>query len=208
MCLEQKILLQTKSLTLLKQLLKSYFELLKKYCVNICTLELPVLVRVLEIIHDTDGWALLSEEDMGIPVQEMIDIQKKRYIDLLKRLPFHKKGNTLGIYGTGKHTEGLLSLYEKWIGEIQCELVFIDSQRDHGTYKGRRVTHYQRIPEQKLDGIVVSSFIYEREMARNVESLRLNIPIYTFYQEWNGDVFSRYEIFEALERRNDGKKAR
>ena len=43
--------------------------------------------------------------------------------------------------------------------------------------------------------IIISSFIYEREMIRHVKEISQDIPVYTFYRELNGDIFSDYEVF-------------
>lgn len=103
--------------------------------------------------------------------------------NLLRRLPFSEK-QKLAIYGMGEHTEHLLSGYRKQIGPINAEFIFIDSKRrTHSSdYYGHDIYNVKDIGEVELDGIILSSYIYEEEMYQTIKNLYGNrFKVYRFY---------------------------
>lgn len=194
-CKAQGIELSVEASDLLVQTMEDYFDLLKKSDWDDVSLDLSIVVRTLIIFHYINSLHLMQGIDLRFPILEIVKIQKELYIRKLKELPFNREGFKVGIYGTGKHTEGLFLLYEKLIGKIMCNIIFIDSKRDNDTYGNKKLVHIQRIGEMDLDLIVVSSFIYEQEMIRNVRRVQPEASVYTFYEELNEDIFSNYEIF-------------
>ena len=86
--------------------------------------------------------------------------------------PFSEK-QKLAIYGMGEHTEHLLSGYRKQIGPINAEFIFIDSKRrTHSTdYYGHDIYNVKDIGGVELDGIILSSYIYEEEMYQTIKNL-------------------------------------
>lgn len=194
-CIEQGIALSTEAEKLLENLLREYIDLLKKSCLNADSFDLSVLTRIQYIFSFINRWQLLQGIDLKCQMQEIVKIQRELYISRLKELPFDKKEYRVGIYGTGKHTEGLLSIYEKLIGKVICDLVFIDSVKDNEMYRNKKLVYIQRIEELKLDLIVISSFIYEQEMIHCVRKMNSKIPVYSFYDNLNEDIFSNYRFF-------------
>ena len=61
-------------------------------------------------------------------------------------------------------------------------------------YKGREVIHYKRI-DDSFHGIVISSYLYEKQMKENIRRTNEKIKIYTFYETLTNDVFSGCDIF-------------
>ena len=59
---------------------------------------------------------------------------------LLRGLPLSEK-QKLAIYGMGEHTQHLLSGYQKQVGPINAELIFIDSKRKTGVSKYLSLIH-------------------------------------------------------------------
>lgn len=194
-CKDQGIVLSGESSNLLVQTIEDYFELLKKSDWYNMSLDLSVLARILMVFHYISSLHLIQGIDLSFPIQEIVKLQKELYISKLSELPFHKKKYKVGIYGTGKHTEGLILLYEKLIGQIICDIVFIDSKKDNGTYRNKSLVHIRKIAGMDLDLIVVSSFIYEQKMIHNIRKVQPEASVYTFYEKLTEDIFSNYEIF-------------
>lgn len=194
-CEELEIVLGREAKESLKNMMKNYIDLLEGYQCNIYSLKISNLLRILTILHNIKCLRLVQDINQNYQVQDIIEVIRKIYIRVLKELPFNNKEYRVGIYGTGEHTEGLFLIYEKLIGEIVCELVFIDSQRDDEVYKNAKLVHFQRINTLELDQIVISSFIYEQEMKHNIREMQIEVPVYTFYEELDGDIFSNYKIF-------------
>ena len=177
-----------------------YFALLEELVpgfltVRLTELDLSMLARLLDIFSGMSRLQLLPEMEPDIKIREIAEAQKAGYISLLKKLPLGEEGRNVGIYGTGRHTEGMLAVYRKLIGEIRCNLIFIDSRRDNEKYHGCQLIHYQKISSQPLDMVVISSFIYQQEMISNLNKVRIDVPIITFYDGMDWDVFSECEKF-------------
>lgn len=102
---------------------------------------------------------------------------------LLRTLPLSEK-QKLAVYGMGEHTQHLLSGYQKQIGPINAELIFIDSKRK--TYSSKYfecdIYNVHDIGSLELDGIIFSSYIYEEEMVHTIKELYGNrFKLYRFY---------------------------
>lgn len=199
-CVEKEILLGNETEILLKATVEDYFALLEELVpgfltVRLTELDLSMLARLLDIFSGMSRLQLLPEMEPDIKIREIAEAQKAGYISLLKKLPLGEEGRNVGIYGTGRHTEGMLAVYRKLIGEIRCNLIFIDSRRDNEKYHGCQLIHYQKISSQPLDMVVISSFIYQQEMISNLNKVRIDVPIITFYDGMDWDVFSECEKF-------------
>ena len=73
-------------------------------------------------------------------------------------------------------------------------LIFIDSYIDDTIYKNRKVIHYRKIHDD-FDLIIISSFLYEKEMIDNLRNINKDVSIYRFYKNIRNDIFSDYKIF-------------
>lgn len=95
-------------------------------------------------------------------------VLENEFIHKLSIIPLNKKEAKVGIYGTGKHTESFMELYEQHFGEIKCELFFIvTSCEKEMSYWGRPVVSCHEIPKD-VDRILLSSMPYQREMQTNL----------------------------------------
>ena len=85
------------------------------------------------------------------------------------------------LHGIGKHTEKLFELYEKYIGEIKSSILFIVTKKENmDLFMGHEVVCVREIPDN-IDSIVLSSLIYQNEMAvqlMQVNSLEKSIYLY------------------------------
>lgn len=157
--------------------------------------DISLLNKLLHNLHYIYSENLrINRENIRRIILNVVKGLKRFYSTLLSRLPLHQKAWTIGIYGTGNHTEGLLAIFEKAVGSVDCKLVFIDSYREDGVYRGRKVINYKKIDES-LDLIIVSSFLYEKEMIQHIRDINSGIPICRFYEKAKEDMFSEYKIF-------------
>ncbi len=81
----------------------------------------------------------------------------------LKNLGLEEPDKKIGIYGTGKHTEDFLKLYETYAGRICCKLFFVMTTKNLDIYHGREVHDCNNLPTD-LDFIILSSSVYAEEM--------------------------------------------
>lgn len=183
------------SKTYLVNLSKEYISVIKKLYLNIVIDNLPLLKKLLNNLHLINCENLFfSVSCINLLIFKVIKEQEMAYIALLNGLPLKKENVIVGLYGAGKHTEGLLAIYEKLFGEIKCELIFIDSYIDDTIYKNRKVIHYRKIHDD-FDLIIISSFLYEKEMIDNLRNINKDVSIYRFYKNIRNDIFSDYKIF-------------
>lgn len=194
-CLDQNIMIGGEARNLLEQTAEEYLFIISKLVPNILSLDLAMLNRILYAFHCMQNWKIGWEMDLLHQINRIVDRQKSLYKNILQELPFGETGKTVGIYGTGKHTEGVLAIYQRVIGPICCNLIFIDSKKDDVIYQKRKLINYQKIKDMNFDMIVISSFIYEREMIAYIREISSEVPVYTFYNQLNGDIFSEYKIF-------------
>ncbi len=115
---------------------------------------------------------------------------------ILGELPLKNMHKRVGIYGIGKSTQALIKLYQRYIGEISCELFFIVTEKKIDTFMGRRVVIYREIPEGA--DVIVSSRIYQDEMLNvllenNIERERI-ITIYDSNMKHMSDMVMFAEI--------------
>ena len=194
-CINQNINLGLKSKKLFINFAQEYFAFLDMLCIDIEILDSSTLLKIFNVFYDLNYWGFIDSGKIKLQIQAIADEQKIRYVNLLKKIPFNQAAYKIGIYGTGRHTEGLLSIYEKLIGKVVCDIVFIDSKKEDHVYGGRNVINYRKLGDQDFDLIIISSFIYEQEMLKNLTEISSKFPIYTFYEGLVGDIFSDYKAF-------------
>lgn len=126
---------------------------------------------------------VISEREKQL-IERICGYREEYLYQELSKLPFSDEKAKIGIYGLGKHTQGLLRNYKKYVGEINCQITYINSDVNSYTiHIGLSdVINIADAGSAGLDGIVISSFIHEKEMydmARSV--IEDAIPIYTIY---------------------------
>lgn len=117
---------------------------------------------------------------------DTINKQYFKYIkSKLELLPFQSFGTKVGIYGKGKHTQKMLEAYRHSIGDIVCDLIYVDSY-DPGSVNDELKEMPINIRDAKgqIDVLVVSSFIYQLEMNDMIdEILGIDFPRILLYGE-------------------------
>lgn len=159
--------------------LRKYWEILKE--VRFDPKNLFCLLRCMENTLCLTG--TLSDREERLIEEAFIYHQKYLYSEL-KKLPFSDETKKIGIYGIGKHSRGLLKNYESIVGEIKCQIIYIDSNVISYT---RRIGYADIINicdagSTGLDGIVISSFLHEQELFEKAKNIIGNrVPVYTIY---------------------------
>lgn len=87
----------------------------------------------------------------------------------LSRLPLNQANRKIGIYGIGQHTEKLMTLYERYVAKICCDLYFIETQKHRKVYMGKQVVGCNQISKD-TDAVIVSSLLYGNEMLKELQN--------------------------------------
>lgn len=202
LCKKNNITLHDDSQDLFYDMVKGYGPFVEQYCLD-GGMELNLLNSILKNIkkimllcpeYQTMAKLLLKKVRDTVYRFRIYEKIERFYKKLLCDLPLNVEGCKVGIYGTGDHTEGLLAVYERLVGEITCSLVFIDSYRENGSYLGRDIINFRQV-DYSFDLIIISSFLYEQEMIENVRSINEKISIGAFYDGLKEDVFSGWDVY-------------
>lgn len=118
-------------------------------------------------------------------LQEFEEYKNAIIKNKLCKLTLTDSQKKIGIYGVGKHTDFIWDFYQKHIGDILCEIVFLDSNKRSFAEKknGYDIVNIKDAEELGLDEIIISSYQYEEEMyVKAREVIGISIPISTIYQ--------------------------
>lgn len=122
---------------------------------------------------------------------QTVNILREKYVDVLQQLPLNKKNQKVGFYGAGKHTQGLLTIYEKLIGTINAEIVYIVSDNSFDSKVGMKKISYKYI-DDSFEAVIVSSYIYNDEMLDNLLTVGSKARIINFYPLYKKDIFADF----------------
>lgn len=195
LCIEQNITLQDNAKNEFYNMVKNYESLIEHYGLNVGIEFLNIINGILRNLKNIALYCPENKMCTKWLIKKTEQKQKQFYKKILCDLPLNAEKCKVGVYGTGKHTEGLLVLYKELVGEICCNLVFIDSYKENGSYWGKSIIHYQQI-DNSFDLIIISSFLYRNEMTENVRNVNKEVPIYSFYGIINEDLFSEWNLCE------------
>lgn len=137
-----------------------------------------------------------NSEELYLKMFRMFKRQlKQETTDRMRKLPFYRKGYRIGLYGIGRHTKAILSLYKRLVGEIKCELYFIVTQKNCDKFFNRPVFSASECGEF-LDKIVISSKLYQQDMRENLIQQGINQEkMILLYQR--GDIFD-FTVIDKL----------
>lgn len=115
----------------------------------------------------------LSDSDFKEKKRTIYDKRKQLLIQVLEKLHLGQKGNRVAIYGCGKYTDKLLDFYERYVGAIEADVLFLISNvvDDNTKYRGCSVYSIKKLEGKTLDCIFISSPQYEKEMSNMVRQL-------------------------------------
>lgn len=171
------------------------------------TISIDQLASFLTVLKEVDKWDKKDQKFIidrfwtsKVQYQEMQQELKEQFRNAatgrMKQLPFHREGCRIGVYGIGRHTQALLNLYQKLVGEIQCDLFFIVTEKT--TEKVFNCPVFAVTECRGLaDEIIVSSKLNQQEMKENLlkEGLEED-KIILLYQQ--GEVCDLVTIEEVL----------
>ncbi len=116
------------------------------------------------------------------------------YRFVLQRCRLHDSQRKVGIYGAGKHTEGILSLYNFYYGTPKADIYIIQTVKDRDIFMGYPVIPVDEVKESELDQIIVSSFKFHDEMKATLEENANDAAIIDIYDTIIADVFADHQL--------------
>ena len=131
------------------------------------------------------------------------------YKCVLKRFLFECPEKTIGIYGAGKHTEGIINLYNHYYGVPLANLYVVQTVKDMDGFMGYPVISADDMEKYPLDCVVVSSFKYHDEMKSTLAETSVSVEVVDIYDTVISDVFADYQIvFEQSNSERDDRRQR
>jgi MoaA/NifB/PqqE/SkfB family radical SAM enzyme len=107
--------------------------------------------------------------------QRLTNYQDKfQYTKLILQMIFNDSaGRNIGIYGTGKHTDKMLQMYQELFGPFKCNLFFFDpSEEKWGKIYHNSIIHSPRdIDKYCLERVIISSFTYQDEIYTRIKDV-------------------------------------
>lgn len=103
--------------------------------------------------------------------KEIREQRKKVWSSHFAEIPLQSDNKKIGIYGTGRHTDTFLNKYQECVGEIEAEIIPIESNVRMGekTYRNRNIVNVEDIGIMSLDCIVIASSKYEQEIYNTIK---------------------------------------
>lgn len=100
------------------------------------------------------------------------EVKKEILSKLFYNYPLRNNNLRIGIFGTGMLCEKFLVLYQKYIGDIRAQLIFIDSFKESGgRYNGFPLYNLQDIIKIKNDIILIASVRCKEEMLESITAI-------------------------------------
>lgn len=116
---------------------------------------------------------------MEVILQEVFNCH---LINKLCILPFKNKDAVVAIYGTGKMTDTILSMYREKINSIDCQIVFIKSEaKKNEIYGVYPVYSVENMPSD-VQFIVISSYKYRKEMREALKAKEISGNLIDIYE--------------------------
>lgn len=132
---------------------------------------------------------------------QTVHILREKYMEVLQQFPLNKSNQKVGFYGMGKHTQGLFAVYKKMIGKVNAKIVYVVSEKASDNMDGIKQISYREI-DDSFDAIIVSSYIYNDEMLKNLSTICSKARIISFYPQYKKDIFAGFcdhkGLFEVL----------
>lgn len=128
-------------------------------------------------------------------IRKIISKQNTVTLNILKRLPFDKSDETMGIYGSGQHARAILEKYKNMIGNLKCKIVFIDTHKKSYTEEIQEydVINVNDLEKTNINEIVIMSYFYEKDMYETlIDKYNKRYKVYRLYEENNISLDSTY----------------
>ncbi len=128
------------------------------------------MCKLIEIIVLTLNYRSELQEKI---LTEVLKKSKEFVTNILNTFPLNDEHKIIGIYGSGVNADYILDLYEKYVGKIKADIIFIDSRMPSYTHKynGKDIINVKDIAQIDIEEIIILSFLYEQEMYDTLKSL-------------------------------------
>ncbi|ACQ52080.1 hypothetical protein G8E05_04375 [Clostridium botulinum] len=122
--------------------------------------------------------------------------RKNLIVNKLNKIFYRSSKKNIGIYGTGNHTEVMLKYYEKYIGKLDFNMFFFNSNSQlwGKNYLNRKIYNPKEIGNLNLNRVIISSFQFQEEIYKSIEKYKeKGINIVKIYEENEENIFSNYK---------------
>lgn len=145
----------------------------------------------LDYVSDINSLKQMDIYDVSLEsiFAQTINILREKYVEILQQLPFNRSSEKVGIYGAGKHTQGLFAIYKKLMGTINAMIVYITSEDSPNCKEGMREISYTAI-DDSFDTVIISSYIYNDVMLDNLSKVCSRTRMISFYPQYKEDIFA------------------
>lgn len=125
------------------------------------------------------------------------DVFQHRFFELVNKLNTYNF-KSIALYGTGSHTERLLEFFSTQ-NFLIIGLIDQDPEKIGKDYYGLKTFSIDQI-QNKIDAIIISSFVYQEEIYNRIKYLSENgIKIIKIYMPHDIEVKERIYIYDAPE---------
>lgn len=157
--------LYNEDIYLSKRILKAWMK--------ICGCDIEFVEDLEDIYYIRKMYEFFPKSDLCIEKQQIDLRQKQLLTKIFRQLPLKDSRNMIAIYGCGNYTNEVLNLYEKVVGTITANIIYLDSYIEHigKRYRGCPVYNVRDIMGANLDYILISSPQYEEEMRNMINRL-------------------------------------
>ncbi len=106
------------------------------------------------------------DSDFGEIKTQIVNRRRQLLIQTLAQLPLNQKEARIAIYGSGKYTDAILDFYEKWVGTLEADIIFLDSyiQEYNAKHRGYFIYPVSAMQDKDFDYVLISSSQYEEQM--------------------------------------------
>lgn len=110
-----------------------------------------------------------------------IECEKSKKIDIVFN---NTKGKNIGIYGTGNHTEKLISSYLKYNGDFDFKVFFFNTNPNGEKFLNFSIYSPNMIEKLQIDKIIISSYDFQNEIYDYIKNeLNVKSEIIKIYEE-------------------------
>lgn len=187
---------------------KVIIKLKKFYDESDISLLKPLFVFASEYVY----FLGIYDEEMQVWLKELRAKLLKNLTDRLYDWPLIQNKRKIGIYGSGRNSDVLLNLFEKLVGPIKNDYIYIDTYKD--SYVSRHLNHYivnlSDIRNAEINDVIICSNKYEQSMKKNLEDEYPEINTYLFYKYddfipegvLNSNYCDLIDLFEKTKKRS------
>jgi len=154
-------------------------EKLVQFCENCERQDVAAIGKKLRLFQLTKRNILHFEQFQPF-MDRLYELNNKVVEEKLKILELNDSNKRIGIYGIGKHTEDMLTAYEKRYGNIKAVLCFFTTEPTEQLYRQQKVYPLCKA-EEITEILIISSFRYMFDMIEKVREISSTIHVISLY---------------------------